>query len=117
MHGPNATKAARNVAMNMVNLGASQQAAFDPTTILVIIDIIKEVFAMCDNFRNPTELKSAADNPSWLTRWFLRRRVINNVGRRGWREYGREMVDAMLKTGSDASLAEFQALYQEMKMN
>ena len=106
---------AQNVAERMAGLGADREAALDPTTIFMIADIIFELLDRCRELRSANSMHEAMRNPGWMARRSVKRAVIRNLGRRGYRNNGgREMVQAILAEGAHAKLADVETLYHEL---
>lgn len=103
--------AAFKVAGNVKAVGGDAQAALDPTQILAYLEILKEVIAMIQDCRKAREVPAMSTNPGFLEKRLLTNKVRNILGLREFRKSGRETVEAILKTGSEATEKEIQELY------
>lgn len=91
-----------------------KEFALSPETILVFMEIIKEVvqlWAKCK--KNGEEAKAIADNPGPLQKILLRRRVESVLGRRVFRERGEQTIAAILAAGEEASVDFLEKLIEE----
>lgn len=80
-----------------------REFALDPQTILVMIEIIKEIIQLWAKCKaSGAQAKEIAQNPGPLQRLLLRRRTKEVLGNRLFRERGEQTVAALLKAGADA---------------
>jgi len=88
-------------------------ARFDPTIILLIMEllstIIPQIIEWCD--KTPEDIPQMAKSPTWLQRRVLVTKTRRVLGRRAYREYGPDVVNALLKTGAQATSKEIEELY------
>lgn len=108
--------AAEKVAREMNGLGVDQEAAFDPTMIFVIADVIFNLLDRCRAYRDGEEdMHHSMQRIGWLERRAIKMSVIDKMGRRNYRRgNGREMVEAIVHAAENSELQEVQALYDEM---
>lgn len=93
----------------------NRNAAFDPAIIMVIADIIVQLvsaFQSCK--KDNVEAVNIARNPTWLQRRMLRRKVRRELGARGWREHGHDIVESLLEAGKDVTPDEMQEAMDEL---
>lgn len=106
---------ANQVANNMPKKRG--EASLDPAMIPVIIDIVSNLITMfkgCN--KTPGEAVKASKNPSRWERIALNQTVRKqlNMGFFKFRREGDELVDAVLKTGANASEPDMKDLYDEV---
>jgi len=109
---------AMEVASSMVDDGVPQAVAFDPSVILVIIEIIMQLLDKCDFFtKHPERVNSVAQNPNFFQLWSLTKQVKSAYG--DWRAYkkfgGREVVSGLLKVGSVVSVSKVENVVGELQ--
>ncbi len=102
----------RKVAQNL----PEAQAKFDPTIILLIMELIAgflpTIMELCN--KEPEDVISMAAKPTGLQQRILRMRVRRNMGRRAFRDGGDEIVNSLLVTTSDAKPEEILEIYDTL---
>lgn len=102
----------RKVAKNL----PEAQAQFDPTIILLIMELIAEflpvIMELCN--KEPEDVVSMAAEPTFLQRRILRMRVRRNMGRKAFRDGGDEIVNSLLVTTSNAKPEEISEIYDSL---
>lgn len=93
-----------------------KEAAFDPSMIFTIIDIITSLIG---NFKNckkaPAEALKAAKSPTFWEKQVARRAVRQHLGGfKAMRREGENLLEAVIKTGGDLSIKEVEGLYAEV---
>ena len=108
-------QAARRVANN----GGSEREVFiDPMTIMLICSVLSTLFAAmrlwCQSRQGQKadgdQIKETCARPPLRVRRRLHRHVLQKVGEARYRQYGDQMVTAILKAGAAASPAEIEHL-------
>ena len=105
----------RNVATKVAgNLDGN--AAFDPSIIFLIMEIITELIATlqdnCD--QDPEDVPAIAARPRRIQKWVLKRTVRRTLGRRAYRRHGSKVVSNLLKTGRKLTTSQVQDLFDEV---
>lgn len=92
---------------------------FNPAIILLIIEGINMILPLLQEYCNkePEEAVAIAKNPSWLEYRVARFQVRRALGRRAYRECGKEVLTAMLETGGELTTDEMSDLYEEAANN
>lgn len=91
-----------------------KQFAISPDTILVFIEIIKEVIQLwADCKKTGAQAKQMAESPGPIQKLLLRRRVKGVLGNRLFREHGEKTVSALIKAGSEVDAEFLQELMDE----
>jgi hypothetical protein len=106
---------AHGVAVHYGEISGDTQAAFDPSMILVIIELastIFELFESCE--KDESEALRSINEPSRWEKLVLRMRVRRALGRREFRRHGHQMVQALLKQGKDMTAKDVQGIYAEI---
>jgi len=88
--------------------------AFDPTIILVIAEIIIELITQLQEScaeEDPVGALKIVKTPTRLGRFVLNRQVRRNLGYREFRQNGRDVAKALLRTGSEMTLADMEGVY------
>lgn len=90
-------------------------SAFDPTIILVIAEMVADLIAtLQDRCRQSAHSATRiVRSPSWLQRRYLRRSIYFRLGRRGYRQYGRDVYYSLLETGQTVTASEMEGAYEE----
>lgn len=92
-----------------------KQFALDPTTVLVILDILTKIVGMWANCKATGKVaKQTADNPSPMQRLLVRRRVKETMGGRDFRSHGEKVMQALFQAGQDADESYLQKLIDEV---
>lgn len=90
--------------------------AIDPASIAVFLELIMQLIAAFQDCRKePEEAVSMVNSPSRWQKRVMNRRVRREVGRRGWRDHGRDIVVSLLKTGRETSVREMKAAYEDVE--
>jgi hypothetical protein len=106
---------AHGVAVHYGELSGDTQAAFDPSMILVIIELAGTIFELFqDCGKTEEEALSAIREPSRWEGLMLRIHVRRSLGRKDYRRHGRQMVEALKKQGSDMDAIDVQRIYAEI---
>ncbi len=101
-----------NVSKDYNNLNGG--LAFDPATILVIIEVITEVMAMFEACNlDAAGVHKMTSSPSIFQKILLRRAVRNVVGTREFRKSGENLVDALLNNGKRLTEADIKELLSD----
>lgn len=93
-----------------------KEAAFDPSMIFTIMDIITSLIG---NFKNckktPSDALKSSKNPNFWEKQVARRAVRQHLGGfKAMRREGENLVEALVKTGSELTLEEVNSLYNEV---
>jgi hypothetical protein len=96
------------------SVGGDKEAAFDPASILVWMQVAKELIAILQQCKQAKDVSKVAADPSVWERIKLRNVVKDALGTRGWLRHGRATVDAFRKAGAELTEKEVQALYDEV---
>ena len=106
---------AHGIAMHYGELSGDKQAAFDPSMILVIIELAGSIFELFQDCGKDEEAAlSAIHEPSRWERLMLRFHVRRSLGRREYRLHGRKMIEALKKQGLDMDANDVQKIYTEI---
>lgn len=91
-------------------------AAFDPTIIVVIADVVASLVEMFMGYceLDPQSALKQMKDPSWLARIRLRWQLRRELGWRGFRKYGRDIEKALLRTGKQLDVQDVEDLYEEL---
>lgn len=91
-----------------------REFALDPSTILVFLDIIREVVQLWANCKQSgVGAKQMAESPGPLQKLLLRRRVRDVLGNKLFRQHGEKTVAALLKAGAESDPQFLQELIDE----
>jgi len=89
-------------------------AAFDPATIGIFIELIMGfIAALQDCKKTPEEAALLARNPTWLQKRFVSLKVRRDLGRRGYRSHGKDMVASLVDAGKGTNALEVAAAYDD----
>lgn len=92
-----------------------KQFALSPDTILVFLDIIREVVQLWANCqKSGVGAKQTAESPGPFQKLLLRRRVRDVLGNKLFREHGEKTIGALLKAGTEADPQFLQELIDEV---
>jgi hypothetical protein len=101
-------------AINYGELTGNKQAALDPATISAFKAIISEIISRLMECRASSgEAVKVAKSPGVFQRVALRRITRDNLGE-DFREHGKEVMEAVLKTGSSLKEDDYAKLYKEV---
>lgn len=103
-----------NVMTEFVAVGGDREAAFDISSVLIYIQVAKEVIALLQECKKAREVPSVAKNPSIFQRALLRGKIKDALGTRGFLRHGRASVQAFLDAGCKLTEDEVQSLYDEV---
>lgn len=95
-------------------VGGEKEAAFDPASILVWMQVAKEVIALLQECKKAKDVPDTAKNPTLMQRVVLRGKIKEALGTRGFLRHGRATVDGFLKAGAQLTEDEVQSLYDEV---
>lgn len=109
----NLEKAATDVISGMSS--DDQAAAFDPSSILAIMEIIAQLLEQCRARRTPAQLVEATKSPGLLERLSVRRTVRANLSANEWRSHGPRLVESLIAKGATATLEEMEAVLDEVE--
>lgn len=102
------------VIPNFTAAGGDREAAFDPASIIVWIQVAKEVISLLQECKKAREVPDVAKNPTLFQRVVLRQKIKEALGTRGFLKHGRASVDGFLRAGSQLTEDEVQSLYDEV---
>lgn len=107
---------AQDIAESVANASGDTQAAFDPTFILVIAELLVPLIeALQECFADVNVGVEAIRNPRGVHRLAVRMKVIGQMGRREFRRNrGREIVQAIVDKGTTLTKEDLQELYDEV---
>ena len=100
---------AQNVAENI----ESPAYKFDPTIILVIIEIITAMIEKCNE--DPERIHKMANGPNLLQRILLKWHTRKVCGHKLYREVGTDICNGIIKTADRATFEEFNQAYSEIR--
>jgi hypothetical protein len=103
--------AALKVGTNYRAVSGDAEAFISPTEILAWMEILKSVVEMLQDCRKAKDVPAMSANPGPLERRLLKHKVRQVLGLREFRRIGDNTVDAILKTGQNATEQEVQELY------
>jgi len=92
----------------------SDNYAFDPATIMVIIEMVMKFIESLQNCRNPVNAAKVVNNPTRLQKRVVRWQVRRALGRQSYKEYGDKLVKALLDTGKNITADEMAQMYDEL---
>ena len=100
----------------ILNLPGEQNVALSAGLMLLITEIaIGLIPIIRDRCRkSSSEVVCMAQNPTWLEKRALARRVRREMGFREFRLHGGKVVDAIIRTGSEATTEEVAALLESI---
>lgn len=95
---------------------AGKNAAFDPATIMVIMEIITNIIQMFkDCKKTPEAAVEEAKAPSRWQRILLNSAVRRQIGRKEFRHDGDKIVSALLKSGGKVTVEDMADMYSEQE--
>ena len=96
----------------VLNLPGEQNVALSAALLLLLTEVAIGLIPLIrDRCRKSSEEVSfMAQNPTWLEKRALARRVRREMGFREFRLHGGKVVDAILHTGAEATVEEVAAL-------
>jgi len=103
---------ANKVTSNVAN-GPPQ---FDIAIILMIIEMLQNLIPILQDFCNkdPEDVIKMAKGPSWMERRVVKMEAIKVFGRRGYRQLGNDVCDAVFKTAAESTPQDIAELYQQV---
>lgn len=102
------------VSAQFVDAGGEKEAAFDPASILVWMEIAKELISMLQQCKGANQVSATAKNPTFFERRALTNSVRRSLGVVGFIRHGRATVDAFRAAGAKLSAEDAQSLYDEV---
>lgn len=110
-----ATTATANAVAQKLAGKVGNEAAFDPSTILVIIQIIQQVMAALKDCKKPASaVAKTAESPGPFQRFKLRRIVREQLDDDGfYRSHGEDIAEAVLHAGVTLTESEAKHLMAE----
>ena len=106
---------AKKFAVKYSSLSGDKDAAIDPSTIMVFLDMILgivEIFKGCG--KTPAQALASTHSPSLWDRLVLRRIVKQDMTRSEFKARGKELVDALLAGGKEVTEEDVKDLYNEV---
>ena len=96
----------------VLNLPGEQNVALSAGLLLLIVEITAGLIPLIrDRCRKSSEEVSyMMQNPTWLEKRALSRRVRREMGIREYRQNGSKVVDSILRTGAEATVEEVACL-------
>lgn len=101
-----AEKAAKNYGKD--------NAALDPATIGLFMELIKQFIAMFQGCKTAPAAHQDMKQPRFIERVRARMLVRENMGGKDFRQNGDKVLDALFETGRDLSANEVEELYKEV---
>jgi hypothetical protein len=92
----------------------SPEYRFDPTIILIIIEVIASLMENC-NEDDPEKIFGMAEKPRLIHRVLLRRHTRKVCGSKLYREVGPDICKGFIKTTKDSTLEEFSQAFSEVR--
>lgn len=93
-------------------------AAFDPASAILIVDLIMQFIQMFqDCKKDADEAVEHAKDPTFLMKRIVHLRTRRELGRKAYKEHGRDMAEAIIEAGGDVTLEEMVAAYDEIENN
>lgn len=90
--------------------------AVDPASFAVLLELIMQLIAAFqDCKKEPEDAVAMVSKPTWLQRRVLTLKVKRELGRRGWRNHGRDTVAALLQTGREIHVEEMRDAFDDME--
>lgn len=90
---------------------------FDPTVIMVLAELIMqavEAFRTYCNPDDPAGAAMAAQSPTRMQKWWMRRQVRRKLGWREYRQHGRDVMEALMRTGRELSAEDMEEAYDDL---
>lgn len=107
----------KQTAEKVVDNVAGDKREFDVTMIILIMELLMEflpkLMELCNE--DPETIVAKARKPKWRHKRVLRLQTRRTLGRRGYAEKGREVADAVTKTGAESTPAEITELYADIQ--
>lgn len=101
-------------AKKLANHITKGNEAFDPSMIPVFVDLIMQLIDQIRACKTPSEVQEVAKNPGLFQKILVRNAVRKNLGTKGFRAHGDEVIAALYKMGANASVKEIEDLYEEV---
>lgn len=110
----NINQAAEAVASKMPKHAGNSE--FDPTIILVIIQVITTVIENCKNVqKKPEEIVNIGKNPGPLQKLYVKLLVKNLLDtRQNFKEYGDDIITGVFEAAKNAKVEEVKALVKDV---
>ena len=93
--------------------------AFDPTMIIVIYELIMEFLEMFTGSwwcgQSPEDAADIVQHPTRMQRRLINIKVRRALGRRAYKQHGKDVLVSLLKTGKTGTVAEMKEAYENLK--
>jgi LDH2 family malate/lactate/ureidoglycolate dehydrogenase len=96
------------------NLPNNKADKFDPATIIIMVEIITTLLSALQNCREPEKAKEICNDPTFLQKRVVTLQVRKTMGLREFRQNGKNVINAVLKTGKDVTTEELATAYNEL---
>ncbi len=106
---------AKNTAIKFADMSGDREAAFDPSIILVIMEIIMQLMGNFQNCgKSPGEAVKMMKNPRRIDLLAARLAIRRQVGGKEFRKNGEALLDAVFAQGKETTVEQVQAIYNEI---
>lgn len=93
----------------------NSEAALDPATISVFLNMIMQVFQMFKDCRQtPAQANQEMKSPGVFKRIKLRQLVRDEIGNREFRKHGDDIMEALYEQGKELDVKDVEELYKEV---
>lgn len=105
---------AKNIAIEYAGISGDREAAIDPATVLVFIQLVMEIVNRIKECKKtPKDGAEMMQSPGLFQKMMLRKIVKDDMGRQDFRAKGENVIAAILKHGRNINEQEVLELYQE----
>lgn len=103
-------------ALKYADASGDREAAFDPSIIFVIMDIITELMAAFQNCKKtPSQAVNTMQNPRRIDLLAAKLATRRQIGRREFRRNGDAILEAVFSQGKDTTVEQVEAIYAEIE--